>query len=64
MRKKPLLCDCLTEASEYLHTVGSIVLIKNSICMKESDCCVRGKWLHAFSSVYSHNGNKYEAPSF
>lgn len=45
------LCDCFNRAYECFHTVSSIMLIKNSICIEESNCCVRANWLRAFSSV-------------
>lgn len=48
---RSLLRDCFNKAYKRSHTVGSIMLIKNSICIEESDCCVKGNWLSAFSSV-------------
>lgn len=50
-KKNRSLCDCFNGAYKCFHAVSSIVLIKNSICIEESDCCERGNWLHAFSSV-------------
>lgn len=52
-----------TKAYKCFPTVGSIVLIKNSICTEESDCCVRENRPCVLWSVQTHNGNKDEAPS-